>query len=162
MPQLHPWLKIDNMVELGVDQHGYKGSWFLVKIKALKYTKNNRCNEVHVEYANFFESDEPGSAPLVEVVKPSVLRPLCPHREEDILRETYRQRRRQVGEAVEAQHNGAWWEGYIKETMHKENEYIVSFEHGYEDLKLPANEIRTRWKYKRMQGEGCPWQWIKC
>jgi len=119
------------------------------------------CNEVHVEHPNFFETDDPGSAHLVEVVKPSILRPLCPNRQEDILVQTYRQRHRQVGEKVEAQHNGAWWEGWIKEAMYNENEYIVSFKHGYDDLKVPANEIRTRWKYKLIQGRPSQWQWIK-
>lgn len=124
MSNEHSWLEVGNMVELRGEDHGYEGSWFSVTITKLKYTKKNRCNEVHVEYLGFFEANDPDSRHLVEVVKPTILRPLCPNWEEEILKEAnLRQqlcpnreeeilkeaniRQYKVGDVIEAQHDGA-------------------------------------------------------
>lgn len=49
------------------------------------------------------------------------------------------------------------WEGCIKEVIPEENEYLVSFNRGHEDIKLPANAIRGITSIFVEQRSGSEW-----
>lgn len=128
-------LKKGTEVEVTSDDDGFRGVWYLAKIK--QSPKKPDEFSVVVEY-NELVSEEDETKKLSERVHVSLVRPLAPSGTNDDVVE--------VNDMVDVFHKDGWWVGVVEKVVGKDD-FLVAFDDPPDSMVVKRSDVRLHFDW---------------